>query len=99
MATLAERWIQEGKQQGLQEGMQQGIQQGIQQGLQQGKQEGRIEEARATLLRILTHRFGSITSGVRSRIQEASLERLETWIDLSLNAKSLSEIFSNDSLS
>ena len=35
MPTLAQRWIDEGREQGVQQGVQQGMQQGVQQGMQQ----------------------------------------------------------------
>jgi flagellar biosynthesis/type III secretory pathway protein FliH len=46
MATIAEKWVQ----QGLEQGLEQGLQQGLEQGLEQGE--------RQVLLRQVRHRFG-----------------------------------------
>jgi len=43
MATIAQRWVEQGLQQGRQEGRQEGLQQGRQEGLQQGRQQGLLE--------------------------------------------------------
>lgn len=40
MATIAEKWVEEGLQRGLQQGMQQGMQQGARQGLLAGLELG-----------------------------------------------------------
>jgi len=45
MATLAQRWMEEGKQLGLQQGIQQGMKQGIEQGVKKGKKNGKLESA------------------------------------------------------
>ena len=46
MPTLAEQWLNQGKEQGRQEGLQEGRQEGRQEGLQEGRQEG-LQEGRA----------------------------------------------------
>ena len=89
MATLAQKWLEEGMQrgreeglregirQGLQQGLQQGIQQGLQQGLQQGMQQGLVKARRDDVVALL-----------RARLQPgeawlvAVAERLEAIDDL-----------------
>ena len=76
MPTLAERWLEEGKQQGIQQGKQQGIQQGMQQGMQQGILLGERE----MVLGALDAKFGSVADDLRKRIEAIedsdSLKRL-----------------------
>ena len=36
MATIADKWVEQGKQQGLEQGKQQGMEQGLEQGMRQG---------------------------------------------------------------
>ncbi len=84
-----EKWMQQGLQQGMQQGMQQGLQQGIQQGLMQGRIEG---EAYA-LQRLLQKRFGPLSEDVLTRLQTASIDELELWLDRALDADTLASVF------
>ena len=84
-----EKWMQQGLQQGMQQGMQQGLQQGIQQGLMQGRIEG---EAYA-LQRLLQKRFGPLSEDVLTRLQTASIDELELWLDRALDADTLAGVF------
>ena len=55
--------------------------------------EGRQEGEAKMLTRQLTQRFGDLSSGVREKVNAASLEELELWIDRVLDARSLEDIF------
>ncbi|BAZ31916.1 hypothetical protein NIES4074_43890 [Cylindrospermum sp. NIES-4074] len=46
-------------------------------GREEGKKEGRQEEARTFVLRLLTKRFGEVSSEFKSQISRLSLEQLE----------------------
>jgi len=70
---------------GIEKGMQAGVQQGMQAGIQQG-------EALA-LQKLLTKRFGAIPSDTVGKIATASSEQLDAWLDLVLDAPSLSAVF------
>ena len=70
--------------------MQQGMVQGMQRGLMQGRAEG---EAYA-LRRLLQKRFGPLSEDVLARLQAASIDELELWLDRALDADSLAGVFS-----
>ncbi|APW45616.1 DUF4351 domain-containing protein [Rhodoferax antarcticus] len=65
------------------------IEKGMQAGMQQGMQQG---EALA-LQKLLTKRFGAISADTVGKIATASPEQLDAWLDLVLDAPSLSAIF------
>lgn len=62
-------------------------------GRQQGMQQGMQQEAAKTLLKILTKRFGGISQAIRDQISKAGSSQLETWIDASLDAQSVEQVF------
>jgi len=70
---------------GIEKGMQAGMQAGVQVGVQQG-------EALA-LQKLLTKRFGVIPSNTVGKISTASSAQLGLWLDLVLDAPSLSAVF------
>lgn len=71
-----------------------GIEKGIQQGVLLGRQEGRQEGEVAVLERLLSRRFGSLSSETRARLAGATLEQLEQWAENILDADSLEAVFS-----
>ena len=78
-------------------GIEKGLLQGMQRGLMQGRAEGRLEgeqsgEAKA-LRRLLQKRFGPLSEDVLARLQAASIDELELWLDRALDADSLAEVF------
>ncbi|MBT9100039.1 DUF4351 domain-containing protein [Methylovulum psychrotolerans] len=75
------------KEEGIQEGLQRGFSQGMQQGIQQG-------EYRA-LIRLLTRRFQALPADVLARIEAAQPEQLEQWLDNTLDATTLDDVFRN----
>ena len=63
----------------------------------QGRAEGRLEgeqsgEAKA-LRRLLQKRFGPLSDDVLARLQSASIDELELWLDRALDADSLAGVF------
>jgi hypothetical protein len=62
-----------------------GIEKGIEQGIQQG-------QARA-LARQLTHRFGALPAWVTERLDKATADELETWVEAVLSADSITAVF------
>jgi len=81
LMTIAEQLRKEGRQQGMQQGRQEGRQEGMQQ--------GEIK----TLLKILNKRFGSVSQAIEKRVSTATTGQLESWIDASLDADNLQQIF------
>lgn len=75
------------------EGLQQGLQQGLEQGLQQGLEQGRRVGERSVLKRLLIRRFTTLPAEVLSRIEQAVPEQLEQWIENTLDATSLEDVF------
>jgi len=66
-----------------------GLQQGLHEGLQQGLHEG---EAIA-LKRLLTRRFKELPAEVLTRIEQAVPAQLEQWIENTLDAATLEDVF------
>jgi predicted transposase YdaD len=84
MSTLAQQWLEEGRQQGIQQGMQQGIQQGMQQGMQQGTQQNVME--------LLLERFQSPAVRFRGRIEAIhNLDTLRLLVRRAATVDSLAE--------
>jgi hypothetical protein len=67
---------------------------GRQEGYQEGRQAGRQEEAAKTLLKILDKRFGSVSQEAKEKINVATSSQLGVWIDASLDAVSVEQVFS-----
>ena len=70
-----------------------GIEKGLQQGLQQGRQEGRQEGEAALLQSLLARRFGALPDAVRTRLDKATVEQLESWAINVFDAQSLDDVF------
>jgi Domain of unknown function (DUF4351) len=83
------RYVSSVEQIGIEKGMRLGRQQGVQQGMQQGMQQG---EALA-LQRLLSKRFGVLPANVAAQIAGASVEDIERWFDLAIEAKQLNDVF------
>ena len=77
----------------MQQGLQQGMQQGLQQGMQQGLMQGRIEGEAYALQRLLQKRFGPLSEDLLARLQTASIDELELWLDRALDADTLAGVF------
>ena len=68
-----------------------GIEKGVQQGIQQGMQQG---EALA-LQKLLTKRFGALSSDAARMITTANSEQLDAWLNLVMDAPSLDAVFAD----
>ena len=69
---------------------------GRSEGKSEGRTEGRTEEARRMLARLLTRRFGVSATEVDERLQAATLEQLEAWVDRILDVESMDALFAGD---
>ena len=65
--------------------------------LKEGEARGEARTRTAILARQLEHRFGPLPAGVRKRIDGATQEQLDTWLDTVLDAPELQTVFSNAS--
>ena len=66
---------------------------GIEKGLLQGMQRGRAEGEAYALRRLLQKRFGPLSDDVLARLQAASIDELELWLDRALDTDSLAGVF------
>jgi len=66
----------------------------IEQGIEQGIAKGIAKGQRATLLRLLTLRFGTVPEHREAELEGANEAQLAIWIDRVLTADSLDEVFS-----
>lgn len=73
--------------------METGIEQGRQEGRQEGLTLGRLQEAKATLIRLGTKKFGSPDALIAQRIENAELSVLEVLTDRLLETSSWQELF------
>ena len=62
-------------------------------GRSEGKSEGKTEEARLMLGRLLQRRFDVDAAAAEARLQGATLEQLEAWVDRILDAESIDALF------
>jgi hypothetical protein len=85
IAQKVERWTQEWWQQGWEKGRVEGRAEGEARGFRAG-------EAQA-LLRLLEKRFGELPPRLRERVEAADVESLQRWLDRTLTAESLQQIF------
>ncbi|ASF48094.1 DUF4351 domain-containing protein [Methylovulum psychrotolerans] len=86
---LTTSWKEEGIQIGIQQGIEQGIERGMEQGLKQGFHQGEYH----ALKRLLTRRFQTLPDDVLARIEAAPQEQLEQWLDNTLDAATLEDVF------
>ncbi|PXX78006.1 cytosolic protein [Rivihabitans pingtungensis] len=82
-----------GIEKGLLQGMQQGMQRGLMQGRLEGEQSGIAKGEAYALRRLLQKRFGPLSEDVLARLQAASIDELELWLDRALDADSLAGVF------
>ena len=67
----------------MQKGLEKGLEKGMREGLQKGQQE--------VLLRLMTRKFGTLTTAQRRRIQRADGETLLRWSEQVLFAATAEE--------
>ena len=78
---------------GMQKGMERGMERGMKHGMERGIDQGRLETLRGTLRRLLSHRFGGLTSEAEARIAGATAGDLERCLDRVLTAESVEAVF------
>ncbi|HEY3452532.1 MAG TPA: DUF4351 domain-containing protein [Myxococcales bacterium] len=61
--------------------------------LAEGRAEGEARGKAATLTRQLEKKFGEISARQVETISKASIEQLDEWLDVILDAKTLDEVF------
>ncbi|WP_179746624.1 DUF4351 domain-containing protein, partial [Alloalcanivorax xenomutans] len=83
----------EGLAEGRQEGIKQGLKQGLSQGLEKGLEQGSTTEARNILLRQLRRRFGEVSAEIETRLNGASREQMEDWIDRVYEVETMEAVF------
>ena len=66
---------------------------GLEKGLEEGRVEGAAGEARESLRRVLTLRFGQAPEASAARIDAADLDMLRGWIDAAVLADRLEDVF------
>jgi len=102
MGALAQELIGRGRVEGLARGLAKGKAEGKAEGkiegLATGLAKGKIEGKAESLERVLELRFGPLSASDRDRIANASVEQLETWLDASIEAASISGVFSSRTL-
>jgi predicted transposase/invertase (TIGR01784 family) len=95
VGTIAEKWVEQGKELGLKEGLKEGLEQGELLGLKKGRQEGRLEGERRAKLKdlrqILTIRFDAPPPDFECRLEPLDLPALEQMITASLTLPSWPE--------
>ena len=85
MPSLAQKWLEQGRQQGLQQGMQQGIRQGMQQGM--------LQEAREMVLDALEARFGRTSEQLKPQVARITdRNKLKEILKMILKARDIKEI-------
>ena len=100
MPTLAEKWLEQGRQEARAEmttlaekWLEQGRQEGLAKGHTKGHTDGIQAGERRILLRQLELRFGSLPEEYRERIATADPDTLLVWSERVLLAHQLEEIF------
>jgi flagellar biosynthesis/type III secretory pathway protein FliH len=91
--------LEEGLKQGLEEGREEGIRQGLEEGVKQGHEQGvrqGLERERKLMLRLLRQCFGDqVDSDTVRRVQAASAEQIEGWLERVVAAATLAEVFAD----
>ena len=96
MPSLAQRWMDQGKEQGMQQGMQQGLQQGMQQGLQQGVQQGLQQGIREMVLDALETKFGRSSAHIKEQISQLTdRDKLKELHKIILKVQDIKELESS----
>ncbi|CAK0782278.1 hypothetical protein CCP4SC76_830002 [Gammaproteobacteria bacterium] len=78
LSVAARQWLSEGESRGMVKGM------------AKGKAEGKAEGKSESLKRLLSRRFGELPDWATQRIDSASIDQLDKWIDGFVDADSVS---------
>ena len=77
-------WMEKGIEQGIKQGIEQGIKQGIEQGIEQGEQK--------IIKKQIKRRFNNITPSLENRINELSIEQIESLADAIFDFQSVDNL-------
>ncbi len=85
MPSLAQRWLEQGKQEGLQQGLQQGLHKGLQQGIHQ------------TIIEAIELKFGTVPEKTKEMITNIyDNDKLKSILKIILQAETIDELFKID---
>jgi len=87
--TIAEQLHKQGRKKGLEEGIKKGLKRGLRKGRQEGRQEGRID----TLRSLLAFKFRTLSAKDEARLQAATPDAIDRYLQRLLTADSLAEVF------
>ena len=65
------------------------LERGIAEGVAKGRAEGRAEGVAETLTRLLVKRFGPLTPEQTTKIESATPDQLDAWVDRVFDATSI----------
>jgi predicted transposase/invertase (TIGR01784 family) len=69
---------------------------GLREGRQEGRQQGRQEGIERTLRKLITLKFGDIPEAASKRLEQATDEQLDTWVEQILTVNSLDDLFTKE---
>ena len=81
MGAFTQRWLEKGRQEGILLGM------------ERGEERGRLSGLRDTVARLLTLRFGPLDAATQQKLEQASPEQLDRWVEALLTAGTLEDVF------
>jgi hypothetical protein len=85
MISIAEHYMQQGREQGRE--------QGLEQGLAQGRALGLVDGLRLALASLLRARFGALLPGTDRQLAEADAATLQQCLERAVTATSLEDVF------
>ena len=88
MQTVSQFLDHRGYNRGMRHGLKRGLKRGLKQGLEQG--------LRAALQRVLSRRFKRLPAAVKEKVEAGDAERLQKWLDASIDGKPLKVIFASN---
>lgn len=83
------RYVSSVERMALERGMEAGLQQGMEQGMQQGLRAGKIQ----VIKQLLAARFGALPAPAKAKLDAATEEELDAWIEALLSAPSIDAVF------
>jgi hypothetical protein len=97
LAEHVEEWTLKWKREGLREGRREGKLEGKLEGKREGKLEGKREGKSDALKRLLAHRFGDLPAWANARIDAATGDQIDAWLDGIFGAETLDALLGGQS--
>ncbi len=72
--------------------LERGVAQGVAKGRAEGVAKGRVEGVAETLARLLVKRFGPLTPEQTTKIESATTDQLDAWVDRVIDATSIDDV-------